>query len=188
MTEVDKFLSDLLTGLSRPAFWVDLGERLLILLALLVLGRVFLLFTRFLIGRLLHRHKEAQRATTILVMIQSLVRYSVIFAVTLLGLYVLGVPTRHLLTGLGIGGLALALGAQGIIRDMISGVTILMEDALAVGDEVIINPNQLHGEVLEMGMRVVKLIGSAGEEHQVAYSTIQSITNLSRQSKYTPAP
>jgi len=81
---------------------------------------------------------------------------------------------------LGIGGLVMALGAQNLIRDLISGIAILLEDTMGIGDQVVINPNGLSGEVTRMGARIVRLKGANSEVHQIAYSSITSVTNLTQ--------
>ena len=130
--------------------------------------------------RTLARHRRGYRAATLVEMIQSLIRYVVVFFAVLGGLQILGVPTDHVLTGLGIGGLVMALGTQNVIRDLISGIAILLEDTMGIGDQVIINPHGLKGEVTKMGARIVQLKGSEGETHQIAYSSINSVTNLTQ--------
>lgn len=168
-------------ALTSAWFWREAGQRLALLVGLLVAARVFLAITQRGVRRALHRRVKDQRITTLVVAVQSLIWYVVIIAVALIGLYILGVPSAHLLTGLGIGGLAFALGMQNMIRDMVSGVALLLEDAMSVGDEVVLNANQfLSGSVIEMGARVVRLRGPDGQMHQIAYSSITSITNLSR--------
>ena len=78
---------------------------------------------------------------------------------------------------------------QNFVRDMVSGVAILMEDTMAVGDQVMLNSNPLlNGQVVEMGARVVKLRGPEGQLHQMAYSSISSITNLTRRMPSEAAP
>ncbi|MBI2956951.1 MAG: mechanosensitive ion channel [Acidobacteria bacterium] len=172
-----------------PWFWAELGQRLLVLGALLVGARIFLRVSRALVRRLVRARVKDQRLVTLVEVIQSLVWYVVVLGVLLLGLYILGVPTIHLLTGLGLGGLVLALGMQDLIRDLVSGISILLEGTMAVGDQVVLNSNAfLSGRVVGMGARVVKLEGPEGQIHQVAYSSITSISNLSRQRRPAERP
>lgn len=99
-------------AVGRAEFWVEAGERLLLVLALFLLAKILLALARLIIRGAARTRLRDQRVTTLAIMVQSLARYVVIFAAVLVGLYILGVPTAHLLAGLGIGGLALALGVQ----------------------------------------------------------------------------
>ena len=129
----------------------------------------------------LARRLRGKRVATLATMFESLVRYVVIVSAVLVCLYVLGVPTAHLLAGVGIAGLAVGFGAQDLVRDFVAGIALLLEDAVAVGDRVIINPHALEGEVMDMGLRVIRLHGRDGQIHHVTYGSIASISNFSRQ-------
>lgn len=177
----EDFLWRLLRRLAVPGFWLDVGERLLVAAMVVVLARLLLwLSGRFIRGKLARR-LGGKRAATLATMFQSLVRYGVIVSAFLLCLYILGVPTTHLLAGVGIAGLAVGFGAQDLVRDFVAGIALLLEDAVAVGDRVIINPHTLEGEVIDMGLRVVRLRGPNGQIHHVTYGSIASISNFSRQ-------
>ncbi|SRR6266478_8030830 len=171
-------LTRLWQTLQEVEFWDSLFQRLILLVALLVAAKILLSLTNREIRALTRHRRSGYRAATLIEMIQSFIRYVVVFLAVLGGLEILGVPTDHVLTGLGIGGLVMALGAQNLIRDLISGIAILLEDTMGIGDQVIINPNALTGEVAKMGARIVLLKGPNGETHQIAYSSINSVTNL----------
>ena len=173
-------LSQFWQTLQQVEFWDGLLQRLILLVALLVTAKILLSLTKREIRALTRHRRRGYRAATLIEMIQSLIRYVVVFFAVLGGLEILGVPTDHVLTGLGIGGLVMALGAQNLIRDLISGIAILMEDTMGIGDQVIINPHGLSGEVSKMGARIVLLKGPNGETHQIAYSSINSVTNLTQ--------
>jgi small-conductance mechanosensitive channel len=173
-------LTQLWRTLLDEDFWDGLFQRLILMVALLVAAKIILSLTNREIRALARHRRSGYRAATLIEMVQSLIRYVVVFLAVLGGLEILGVPTDHVLTGLGIGGLVMALGAQNLIRDLISGIAILLEDTMGIGDQVIINPHGLSGEVNKMGARIVLLKGASGETHQIAYSSINSVTNLTR--------
>jgi small-conductance mechanosensitive channel len=67
----------------------------------------------------------------------------------------LGVNLAPVLATAGVTGLAISLGAQQIVRDVLNGFFILVEDQFAVGDEVTIDG--IHGVVETMGMRITRI-------------------------------
>ena len=100
---------------------------------------------------------RTQRAggESILVVLQRLTRVLMLLIGFVAALAALGVNVRTTLAGLGIGGLALALGAQKSLENILGGVTLLMDKAVHVGNFCKIG-NQV-GTVEDIGLRSVKL-------------------------------
>jgi MscS family membrane protein len=100
---------------------------------------------------------RTQRAggESILIVLQRLTRILMLLIGFVCALAALGVNVRTTLAGLGIGGLALALGAQKSLENILGGVTLLMDKALHVGNFCKIG-NQV-GTVEDIGLRSVKL-------------------------------
>lgn len=97
--------------------------------------------------------------------------------VTLGGLFFLsnlGLNISALLAGAGVAGLALSLAAQNLIRDVISGFFILLEDQYGVGDVVMIG--QLGGVVERFNLRVTVLRDLEGRVHFIPNSQAQPVT------------
>jgi small conductance mechanosensitive channel len=90
----------------------------------------------------------------------------------------LGINIAPLLTGLGIGGLALGFGAKNLIQDYISGLFILIEDQFRVGEEVEIGGKK--GKVIDFNLRRTVLENSEGVLHFIPNSQIKVATNFSR--------
>jgi small conductance mechanosensitive channel len=90
----------------------------------------------------------------------------------------LGFPLGGLLTTAGIVGLAIGFGAQSLVKDVIAGFFVLLEDQYGVGDTVRIAG--LEGLVEEMTLRVTVLRSASGEIHVVPNGTIQTVSVLSR--------
>lgn len=102
--------------------------------------------------------------------------------VTLGGLFFLsnlGLNISALLTGAGVAGLALSLAAQNLIRDVISGFFILLEDQYGVGDVVKIG--QLGGVVERFNLRVTVLRDLEGRVHFIPNSQAQPVTVLTQE-------
>ncbi len=73
------------------------------------------------------------------------------FLYLFIALSIFGVNVGGLLTGVGLGGLAVSLAAQDSIANLIAGIILLNDDMIAVGDDIILN--NVSGTVLQMGLR-----------------------------------
>jgi len=100
----------------------------------------------------------------------------------LLVLSELGVNIGPLLAGAGILGLAVGFGAQTLVKDLITGVTILLEDSATNGD--VIEAAGHAGVVEEMRIRVIQLRDLAGNVHLIPYSEVTSIINMTKEFSY----
>jgi moderate conductance mechanosensitive channel len=108
----------------------------------------------------------------------------VLFSVTaLLILSELGLDLAPLLTAAGIGGLAIGFGAQNLVRDVISGFFILLEDQIRVGDAVKVGDKS--GQVESIGLRILTLRDFDGSVHMIPNGTITTITNMTKDFSYS---
>ncbi len=87
----------------------------------------------------------------------------------------LGLNVAPLVAGVGIVGIAIGLGAQTLIKDVINGIFILVEDQYAVGDQVTLAG--VTGEVLEVNPRRTLVRDGEGNTHSIPNSTITTATN-----------
>jgi small-conductance mechanosensitive channel len=90
----------------------------------------------------------------------------------------LGVDIGPLLAGAGVIGIALGFGAQTLVRDIISGVFFLAEDAFRVGEYIEIGNTR--GTVEGIAIRSLKLRHHRGPVHTVPFGEIKQLTNHSR--------
>ena len=90
----------------------------------------------------------------------------------------LGSAMASMLAAAGIGTLAIGLGAQSIIGDMVAGLFMLFEDQIAVGDYVILAG--IEGFVDDVSLRTVTVRGFNGERHIIPNGQIKEVTNFSR--------
>lgn len=118
------------------------------------------------------------RLVTMAKLLQSITMYFIYFLAGLMILQEVGVKTTSILASAGIVGLMAGLGAQSLIKDVISGFFIITENQYAVGDYVQIG--QLSGFVKEVGLRATRLADSGGEIHNIPNGQILVVTNLSR--------
>ena len=104
---------------------------------------------------------RAQRARTLGPLLTSTARYLVAFLVAVVVLQQIGIDVRALLVSAGVLGVAIGLGAQSLIRDVIMGFFILLENLIAVGDVIEVGPHT--GVVESVGLRVTKIRKFSGE-------------------------
>src|SRR5690606_30390411 len=103
-------------------------------------------------GRVL---EPSARARTLLPLFRNAVRIVLILVAALMVLAELGFNIAPLLAGAGVVGLAVGFGAQSLVKDLITGVFILMEDSIAVGHVVDLGGHV--GVVESMTVRTIRL-------------------------------
>ena len=89
---------------------------------------------------------------------------------------------RPLLAGAGVAGVAIGFGAQNIIKDVLGGVFLMMENQIRVNDVATINGKT--GLVEEINLRTTVLRGEDGAVHIFPNGIIQGLTNLTREYSY----
>lgn len=104
---------------------------------------------------------RVQRARTLDPLLTNVVKYVVAFIVGMVALQELGIDVRALVVSAGVVGLAISLGAQGLIKDVITGFFLLFEGLLVVGDVIEVGPHV--GVVESVGLRITKIRKFTGE-------------------------
>lgn len=123
----------------------------------------------------LSSERQAHRTRTIGTMLGSLVDAVVVVVVVLMVLQAFGVNIMPALASAGIGGLAIGFGAQSLVKDVISGIFLMLEDQLGVGDHVDIGT--LSGTVLSLGLRATRIQDVGGEIWYVRNGEIVTLGN-----------
>jgi small-conductance mechanosensitive channel len=154
----------------------------------LTLGGAFLLMQLawLLVGRVRHwmvhaghdRPGSAQRAQTVAQTLRSLVTAVIWAGAFIHALAVFGWDVKPLLAGAGILGVALGFGAQTLVRDLIAGYFILIENQFAVGELVEVNGQPALVE--EVTLRCTRLRSFNGFVHYVPNGEFKMVTNRSR--------
>jgi small conductance mechanosensitive channel len=125
---------------------------------------------------------DAKRTDTLATLCISILRYSVYFIalITILD-NVFGITPTTIITAAGVGGLAIGFGAQNLVKDVITGFFILLEDQFSVGDMITIDG--MMGTVEEMGLRITKIRNYTGDLYIIPNSEIKKVTNHTRGDK-----
>lgn len=115
-----------------------------------------------------HDHDHSSQATIDLFkFLVKTVVYSLLF---LIGLKQLGVDISALVTGLGVGGIAIALAVQNILSDLFSSMTIVIDKPFVVGDSIMVD--NLTGTVRNIGLKTTRLESTSGEQLVFANSDL----------------
>ena len=155
------------------------GVNLLAFSGLVLIFIAFVIFVFFknlllvLLGNVVDR-----KVDTVLRLIFSLIQYAAIISLLYFAFGYLGFDTRALLASVSFLSLAVSLGAQGLVADILAGIFIIFEDDFNVGD--IIEVNGFSGIVQEIGVRSTKLIGIGDNVKIIGNQAVKNVLNMSK--------
>ena len=176
----------------RKAFtdlsWHQILQQCLNKLLLIILTIILFAFILW-IGRLTINHlfmesnkhqllKNSNRLATIRALTLNIYRYTCYFFFLYALLSEIGVPVGTLIAGAGIFSIALGLGAQGFVSDLVNGFFILLEQQLDVGD--VVEVDQIKGTVTALGIRTTKVTSADGTLNYIPNRNITIVRNFSR--------
>jgi small-conductance mechanosensitive channel len=118
------------------------------------------------------------RIATLLLLLRKFMLVVIIVMASLIVLSALGVNIGPLIAGAGVFGLAIGFGAQTLVRDIISGVFFLMDDAFRVGDYLECSGTK--GTVEHISLRSLRLRNPRGMVYFIPFGDLKLVTNLSR--------
>ncbi len=121
---------------------------------------------------------QSARARTLLPLLRKALATLLGVTVSLVVLAELGVNIQPLLAGAGIIGIAVGFGAQTLVKDVITGLFILMQDAVAVGDVVSVAGHA--GEVEQVSIRSIRLRDLSGTVITIPFSEVTTVQNLTK--------
>ena len=121
--------------------------------------------------------KEIRRKNTLMLLLKSVLKYTIYFFAGIIILSIFGVPVTSLIAGAGIFGLAIGFGGQSLVKDIINGFFILFENQFSVGDYV--ETAGQEGIVEELGLRTTIIRNFAGQVHIIPNGEIGQVTNYS---------
>jgi small-conductance mechanosensitive channel len=140
------------------------------------------------VGAAVERHlarlaQEAQaarsaRVRTLLPLLRTTLSITIALVAGLMVLSEIGVNIAPLLAGAGILGVAIGFGSQTLVRDLITGIFLLLENAMQVGDWVTLGG--LSGTVENLSVRTIRLRAGDGSVHIIPFSAVTTVTNVNR--------
>ncbi|HEX5336064.1 MAG TPA: mechanosensitive ion channel family protein [Propionicimonas sp.] len=119
-----------------------------------------------------------QRISTVSSLLRNLTSIIVGAILVLTIMAVFDIPLAPLLASAGVGGIALAFGAQSLVKDFLSGIFMIMEDQYGVGD--LIDTGEVRGTVEEVGLRVTRVRDATGTVWYVRNGEILKLGNQSQ--------
>jgi small conductance mechanosensitive channel len=123
------------------------------------------------------------RVRTLLPLFRTAILVVIVVLTSLTVLSHIGIDIAPLLAGAGVVGVAIGFGSQALVKDIITGLFILMEDQIAVGD--VVDVGKEHAGVVEaISVRTIRLRDQAGTIHTVPFSEVTSVKNLTRDFAY----
>ena len=122
--------------------------------------------------------QNTARQKTLIKLLHNIMNYALYFVLIYLVLSILGVPISSLLAGAGLAGVAIGLGAQGFLSDVVNGFFILLENQYDVGDSIEIGT--VSGNVSSVGIRTTQIRGFDGTLYFIPNRNITIVSNKSR--------
>jgi len=189
---VSKFFSSIWTSITD--FFDNIGQYaddaligLIKIIGIIVLARIIVALVKRVTRRVVKNQTNrkpsstiAKKAETVQTVTNSIAKYVIYFfaVMGILGVLGLGDVVGSMLAAAGIGGIVIALGAQSLVKDIMSGMFMLFENELTVGEYVKIGDNE--GTVEAVTLRTTTIIKFTGEAVTIPNGSIDTVINYSR--------
>lgn len=121
--------------------------------------------------------RQTQRATALGSLLKSLTTGVIGVVVGLMVLSTLGFDLAPFLASAGVAGVAVGFGAQSLVKDLVSGVFMLLEDQFGVGDYVVMN--EITGTVESVGLRITRVRDDYGTLWSIRNGEVLQVGNKS---------
>ena len=149
----------------------------------IVIGILFYSLIKILIRCFIKNGKtsfEKKKRNTIVKLLENIFKYIIFIVVVLYILEAYGIDTKSLIAGIGVAGVVLGLALQDFLKDLISGLNIILDNYFVIGD--IVEFDGFTGEVVEFGLKSTKIRNFSGETLSISNRNIDKIKNLSQKS------
>ncbi|MDU3688290.1 MAG: mechanosensitive ion channel family protein [Anaerococcus hydrogenalis] len=181
INDIDKMVakSSLLPEFMRNKLVINLISVFIVaLICFLTLKLVHKIIIRFFNRNKKKINSNSAKLETLTRIFYSTVRVIIIFIAITIILDIFGINTSSLIATAGIGGIAIALGAQTLIADFVKGIFIIFDDKLRVGEWVVCSG--VEGTVEEVNLRITKIRDYNGSLHIIPNSNITNVQNYNR--------
>ena len=122
--------------------------------------------------------RKEQRASSVSQLLRSIITIFVWSIATITIMSTLGLNVAPILTSAGVVGVAVGFGAQTLVKDYLAGIIMIIEDQYGVGDVIDVGP--VTGTVVEVGLRVTRLVDSQGVIWYMRNGEVSRIGNHSQ--------
>ncbi|GAB6990960.1 mechanosensitive ion channel family protein [Paenibacillus pini] len=181
--EALKFKDRLWNWVTNVDMWTDVLFSGIRIIAIFIITRIIIKVVSKIIDRSLTRQDHTRinmnprRFVTVGELMKNVTSVTCNFVMVLIVLSEFHFNLGPLLAGAGVLGLAIGFGAQSLVKDVITGFFIILEDQFAVGD--VIQTGTYKGTVEMIGLRTTRMITPTGEVHIIPNGMIASVTNYS---------
>lgn len=192
LSELESFFSKIIKSLTD--FYNNIGEYaddvligILKIVGIIVVARIIIALSRRVSRRIFKlrfgrkpHSTLAKKGETIQTLTDSIVKYAIYFLAVMgiLGVVGLDSAVTSMLAAAGIGGIVIALGAQSLVKDFVSGMFMLFENQLTVGEYIKIGEHE--GTVDSVTLRTTTIIKFTGEAITIPNGSIDTVINYSR--------
>ena len=154
------------------------GINLIVKIANFGIARAFAILTEELSSANAEGQRKSLRLGTVVGVLKGVTTIAIVSIGFLVLLYSLGIPIAPVLAGAGLAGLAISLASQDLLKDIINGTLILLEDRYAVGD--VISVGGITGLVEKMNLRLTQIRDIKGTLSTIPHAAIEIVQNHSK--------
>lgn len=178
-----KFSDQLWNWFTNVDMWTNVLFSGIRVIVIFIITRILIRVVSKVIDKSLARHEQSRinvnprRFATVGELLKNVTSFTCNFIMVLIILSEFNFHLGPLLAGAGVLGLAIGFGAQSLVKDVITGFFIILEDQFAVGD--VIQTGTFKGTVEMIGLRTTRIISSTGEIHFLPNGMITNVTNFS---------
>lgn len=183
LKEVKKISDAFWNWITNVDMWMNVALASIRILAIFLLTRLIIRVVYKMIDQFLLRQEKSRismnprRFTTVGELLKNVTAFVCNFIMILIILSEFNFKLGPLLASAGVLGLAVGFGAQSLVKDVITGFFIILEDQFAVGD--VIKSGEFRGTVEIIGLRTTRIRGLNGETYIIPNGLITSVTNYS---------
>lgn len=123
--------------------------------------------------------ERGARVRTLLPLLRNAILVVLVIMVVLIVLSEFGINIGPLLAGAGVVGLAVGFGSQKLVQDVITGIFILLEDTISVGD--VVTAGGMTGVVERLSIRSIRLRDLSGNVYTIPFSSVDTVTNMTKE-------
>jgi small-conductance mechanosensitive channel len=179
----EQFMDRLMNLMTDTALWTSVSMVILRILLIIIVSRLALLVINRFIDHVTNEKRSnrlklrTRRIQTVGRLLKNAASYTLNFIALLLIFGEFHIQIAPLIAGAGVLGLAIGFGAQSLVKDVITGFFIILEDQFAVGDTI--KTGEYKGKVEMIGLRATRLHSLTGEVHIIPNGAINQVTNFS---------
>ncbi|MFD2330698.1 mechanosensitive ion channel family protein [Cohnella sp. GCM10020058] len=184
LTLWQQFMGDIWDSLSDTHMWMGVLKVVLRILVILIISRIIRIIINRIVDNFMNPKASkrlklrTRRVQTVGKLLKNAATYIINFIVLLLVLNEFNINLAPLLAGAGVIGLAIGFGAQSLVKDVITGFFVILEDHFSVGDVIEVG-GKFKGTVEMIGLRATRIRSWTGEVYILPNGNISDVTNYS---------